>query len=99
MGDGEDDIRLPEESPVEGDSSEEGWPMVRARMFAAARERADRTIRESRARRQAALEGQLEVYELGRLIHGAVEESRQRGDSMSVEEALGMLAAFGETKH
>lgn len=96
MDDGEDDIVVKAESPVEGDSVEEDWPTVRARMLAAARERADRTIRESRERRQAMIEGLAEEYELARTIRAAVDGP---GQWMSVEEALGMLAAAGETKH
>ena len=96
MDDGQDDIIVKVESPVEGDSVEEDWPTVRARMLASARERADRTIRESRARRQAMIEGQLEEYELAKTIREAIDGP---GQWMSVEEALGMLAAAGETKH
>lgn len=94
MVDEQDVIKLPDESPLEGDSSED-WPTVRARKIAAACERADRTIAEMRARRQARLEGQLEAYELGQRIREAVDGP---GVTMSVEEALAMLEGFGQTR-
>lgn len=95
MDDKQDDIIVGAVSPVEGDSLEERRALNAAKM-AAARERARRTIKNSRARRQAMIEGQLVEYELGQRIRAAVAGP---GQSMSVEEALGMLAAFGETKH
>lgn len=95
MGDGQDDIVVEAGSPVEGDSVED-WAAVRERKFAAARERADRIIADSRARRQAALEGQLEAHDLAREIREAVDEP---GITMSPEEAIAMLEGFGKPRH